>query len=290
MFLKDYHIHSSFSNDSDAPLKDIAKYAFDSHVNEFALTDHNESKIPGGPFKDNIYQIDKWPTKYPVWTVPKHDPPIDYGIIKKNIDELNDIYLGKMKILFGIEAGQPHSDPEDANRIINSHPFDFVLGSTHTLNNDLDLYYVDYNKCDPYLVYDEYLDQLFKLIQFGNFDVMAHVNYAGRYIWRDTKKRFDCSVFEEKFREIFKKLALAGKGIEINTSGLFQGLDETIPSLWLLKVYKECGGEIVTVGSDAHYAEHVARGIRFSYEMMKIAGFKAVATFSQRKVGFSDLK
>lgn len=289
MFLADYHVHSCFSNDSDAPLDDIVKSAIKRGACEIAITDHHETIQAVGPFVDHIYQLDKWPTKYPTWKTPTHDIPIDYMDVKRAIDEINEKYKGQIYVVYGIEAGQPQANPEEVHEIVNSHPFDFVLASTHSLENDLDLYFIDFSKCDPEPVYREYLERLHKCIDYGNFDVMAHVNYAGRYIWRDTKTKFDYSIFEEEFREIFRRLASLGKGIEINTSGLFQGLDETIPSLWLLKAYKECGGEIVTVGSDAHYAEHLTRGIRFSYEMMKLAGFSAVATFRNRQIKFVDL-
>jgi len=289
MFLADYHIHSYFSNDSDAPLEDLVKTAIERGASEIAITDHHETIQKVGPFLNHVYQIDKWTPQYPIWTVPTHDRPVDYRAVKKEIDELNEKYKGKIYIVYGIEAGQAQANPDEVHEIVNSHPFDFVLASTHTLENDLDLFFIDFSKCDAEKVYGEYLERLHKCIDYGNFDVMAHVNYAGRYIVRDTGIKYDYSIFEEQFREIFKRLAHLGKGIEINTSGLFQGLDEPIPSLWLLKVYRDCGGEIVTVGSDARFTEHVTRGVRFSYEMMKIAGFSAVATFRQRNVRFIDL-
>ena len=290
MFLADYHIHSYFSNDSEAPLEGIVTSAIERGATEIAITDHHETIQKNGPFVNDIYQFEAYPPKYPTWKVPTHDPAVDYWKVKEEIDKLNEKYGDKIHIVYGIEMGQPQANTAEANEIVDSHPFDFVLASTHTLENDLDLYFIDFAKCENInKVYEEYLQRLHKCIDFGNFDVMAHVNYAGRYIVRDTGIRFDCTIYEEQFREIFKRLIENGQGIEINTSGLFQGLDETIPSLWLLKAYRDCGGEIVTVGSDSHYCDHVTRGVRYSYEMMKLAGFKAVATYRDRKVRFIDL-
>jgi histidinol-phosphatase (PHP family) len=81
--------------------------------------------------------------------------------------------------------------------------------------------------------------------------------------------------------EIFKLLIHKGKGIEINTSGLRYSLDSTSPPLEFIQRFKDLGGEIITIGSDAHAPEQIGLGLDIALEMAKSAGFKYVATFSK---------
>ncbi|MPN15026.1 hypothetical protein SDC9_162355 [bioreactor metagenome] len=89
---------------------------------------------------------------------------------------------------------------------------------------------------------------------------------------------------------MFKILREKGRGIELNTSGMRQKLGEPMPPVSLLKLYRDCGGEIVTVGSDAHRSCDVGKGIPQGYDMLKEAGFSYVTIYKQRKPEFIRLK
>ena len=85
--------------------------------------------------------------------------------------------------------------------------------------------------------------------------------------------------YRDQIREILRLAIDSGRGIEINT---WKG--QTLAA-WrpLLKDYKELGGEILTVGSDAHAPDPLGRGIREAYQLMQDCGFRYVAVYHQRK-------
>ena len=85
-----------------------------------------------------------------------------------------------------------------------------------------------------------------------------------------------------------KILANKGKGMEINTSG-FDRVGEFLPSAPFIKRFKELGGEIVTVGSDAH---DIGRVGQYSAEAIEILRnvFGYVCTFENRTPILHKLK
>ena len=96
--------------------------------------------------------------------------------------------------------------------------------------------------------------------------------------------KYDFDVFKEMLIEILKKGIERNVGIEINTSGLSKrALNETLPSMNLLKLYRELGGEILTIGSDSHAAATVGSQFETALEMAKEAGFTNIYTFNKRE-------
>ncbi|NLM50722.1 MAG: histidinol phosphate phosphatase, partial [Clostridiaceae bacterium] len=86
--------------------------------------------------------------------------------------------------------------------------------------------------------------------------------------------------------KVLKTAIEKGRGIELNLSGLRQGLGEPLPKIEVLKRYKELGGEIITLGSDAHYPGHVGANLEDGFEILKEAGFKYFTVYENRKPQF----
>ena len=95
--------------------------------------------------------------------------------------------------------------------------------------------------------------------------------------------------FSSLIDAVLKELIERGKGIEINTSGYRYGINDCYPDIEILKRYKALGGEIVTVGSDAHFPRDVADHIGAAYDMLNIAGYKYVTVFKGREPSFITL-
>ena len=95
--------------------------------------------------------------------------------------------------------------------------------------------------------------------------------------------------YEEIIAECFKVLINKGKGIEINTSGLRQTYGRTFPDFNYIKLYKDLGGEILTIGSDSHSTYDLARGIPEGIELARFAGFVSTCYFKKRKPYFVNL-
>ncbi len=265
MHLLDYHIHTKYSFDGQEEIDDICEKAIERGMKEIALTDHMDI------FSDKEY-----------------GHILDCDSLYKDIKRAKDKYEGRLKVKLGVELGQPQANPGENTKFLKEYgkELDYVIGSIHNMKDDIDVYYYDFSKLDCNEVYSEYLDWLIELATGYDFDVMGHLTYPMRYMFEREQKRIDLSPFEERFRKLFKILIEKGKGIEINTSGLVQPINETMPPVELVKLYKKCGGEIITVGSDAHKIEYVSSTISKGYEILEAAGFKYITSFTKRNPEF----
>ena len=88
---------------------------------------------------------------------------------------------------------------------------------------------------------------------------------------------------------ILRLLIEKGKGIEINTGGWKAGLAETNPCRDVLRRYRELGGEIITMGSDAHTPEYIGYRFADAKEALKACGFRYFTVFRERRPVFMRL-
>ena len=95
--------------------------------------------------------------------------------------------------------------------------------------------------------------------------------------------------FEDIVYEILKIVIADGKGIEVNTANVRYHLKNTTPCKGILKMYKELGGEILTIGSDSHAPGQLGFNIAQSQEMLKDLGFEYFCTFEKMKPIFHRL-
>lgn len=262
MFRADYHLHTAYSSDSEAPIDKVVEAAVDKGLNEIAITDHLDF--------DPRYTF------------------IDYDKYIVRIDELREKYAGKIDIIFGIEVGLESRWAEDINRFTARYPFEFIIGSSHTVQTldvffDRKQYFGNKTKTEAYTIYFE--EMLKNIKSCKDFKVYGHLDYITRYgMYEDNSlSYFD---YSDLIDEVLRELIDRGKGIEINTSGFRYGIENTYPQIDIIKRYKELGGEIVTTGSDSHKVSGVADHIDFAYEQLERAGFKYVTSFKNGKPKF----
>ena len=124
------------------------------------------------------------------------------------------------------------------------------------------------------------------MCKWRKFDILAHLTYPLRYINGIAKLNVDISQYNEIISESFRLLIQNGKGIEINTSGLRQPYGLTFPTLEYVKLFKELGGEIISIGSDAHCADDLGKGIIDGIKLAETGGFKYISYFKNRKPEF----
>ncbi|MDR1674658.1 MAG: histidinol-phosphatase HisJ family protein [Oscillospiraceae bacterium] len=188
----------------------------------------------------------------------------------------------------GIELGQITQEPERAEEIAADPRLDFILASVHALPGRQDFYWIDYSKENISELLQAYFEEILKLCSTGTFDVLAHLTYCLRYIEIRHGILVDISQYDGIIEEIFKSLIRRGKGLEINTSGLWAKFGEkygkTLPEYRHIKLYKDLGGEIISVGSDSHCITDLGKGIPEGIELAKKAGFKYLAYYQKRKV------
>lgn len=193
-------------------------------------------------------------------------------------------FNGRLMVCVGAELGQAVYNKPVAEKLLDKMKYDFVIGAIHNLPEVQDFYYMNFD--DESIDYMELLRQYFewelKLAEWARFDTLAHLTYPLRYIVGNYKKPVDMSKFSEIIDEILITLIKNQKALEINTAGLRQPIGVTSPDESILKRYKELGGKLITIGSDAHYAEHLGAGIEQGYELALKCGFDSVAVYQDR--------
>ena len=263
MIKADLHTHSSFSTDSDEPLESIAHSAMEKGLKTLCVTEHMDFDYPNGEFI------------------------LDTAAYKAELERVRELYSGRLEILFGVELGLMDYLAPRLREYIGGQSFDFVIGSSHLVDG-IDPYYPQYfaehGDHNGILRYFESI--LANISAYDDFDVYGHLDYVVRY---SSEKSYAPSDFREITEEILKRLIGMGKGIELNTAGLKYGLGWCHPHPDLLKRYRELGGEIITVGSDGHRAEHIAYGFGTAGDVLAAAGFTHYNIFRNRKPFAVDL-
>ncbi len=198
------------------------------------------------------------------------------------ISKVRSAFSGKLLVLNGIELGQPTYDVEMANRIINRHYYDHILGSIHNLRGSEDFYFMKnltFDQANNLL--KQYFDEIIEMLKWGKFDVLAHLTYPLRYFYSQSNISIDLSNYKNQIDEILLMTAKGEKALEINTAALRQPLNKLSPEIDIVKRFKELGGKYVSVGSDAHYAEHLACDIDKAYSCVLEAGFDSITFFQK---------
>lgn len=263
----DVHMHCDFSGDSDTPAEEMIKSAIAKGLDGICFTDHEDIDYPETP---NPFLL-------------------DFSAYHDAIADLKKRYKEKLTIFWGMEFGlQPHLT-EELKHLVLKYPFDFVIGSSHIVHGR-DPYYPSYfegrSERDAYM---EYFESALENIQaFDDYDVYGHIDYVVRY-GPTRNENYSYNAYSDILDEILRALIAKGKGIEINTGGFKYGLGHPNPTEDVLKRYRSLGGEIITIGSDAHAPEHIAYDFDKATAILRACGFHYYTVFREREAFFSPL-
>ena len=259
----DFHMHSTVSFDGhDSPVA-MLDVAVERGLKEICFTDHI----------DYFANVEKQEWVFDT---------ADYNAAYDNLSH------DAVKIRRGMEFGlKPYNAPalkEDLKR----RKFDFVLGSVHFVD-EKDVYFAEY--WDGLTVFQaerRYLEEILACVKVHeDFDVLGHLTYISKCRAHPAPRPVPMDDHREIIDEILKELARKGKGMEMNTSGVDR-CGDFLPFDVYFRRFKELGGEIVTVGSDAHTASRVGQYTDRACEILKdIFGY--VCTFENRKPIFHKL-
>lgn len=146
----------------------------------------------------------------------------------------------------------------------------------------------EYQKGRTQKEYNEgyYLEMLKVMKEYKAYSVLGHLDLIARY---DSRGRYPFEKVKPFATEILREAIADTKGIELNTSSHRYGLDDTTPSLDILKLYRELGGEIITTGSDSHKREHLGAYIDESMKLLRDLGYRYFCTFEGMKPVFNSL-
>ena len=273
MIRSDNHLHTFFSTDSDARIEEIIDVAAKKGLRSLCFTDHMDYDFPGKTNKPEFV----------------FDPYVYTETLQRQKEAHPD-----MDIRTGVELGLKKEVLKKGKELTRTFPFDFVIGSTHLVDN-IDPYEEKYwETFGETGGISRYYEVTLENINLDfDYDVYGHIDYVLRYcptVKKAIKEQQSCEAFltkalsnhAEKLREILLSLIKDGKGIEINTSGFKYGLGHPNPHETLISYYRELGGTVISVGSDAHKACHVGYDFEKIPAILKTTGFSYYTEFHKR--------
>ncbi len=280
----DYHVHTEYSDDSVYPMEEVVKDAVRMGIEEICFTDHVDYGVkrdwddprgviyrkggPGIPGSVALANVD-----YPQYT--------------RQIAELQQKYAGQIRIRLGLEFGMQMHWLKEFQDLYARYPFDFIILSVHQVE-DKEFWTQDFQKGRTQQEYNErYYDEMLALVRnYHDYSVLGHLDLITRY---DKAGIYPFEKVRPVITGILKTVIADGKGIELNTSSHRYGLSDLTPSREILRLYKELGGEILTIGSDSHKPEHLGTYIESSKAELRSLGFTRFCTFEKMVPVFHDL-
>ncbi len=203
-----------------------------------------------------------------------------------SVYKARSVFEDSLKILNGIEISQPLDNPEKANKIVSGVPFDIVLVSLKKCLDGRALRDINFNELmesEIIKLFESYFTLLLKTVKWDNYDVLSQLTLPIRYINSDSMPYISIRYFDDIVEEILKTLAENGKGLEVNTSALRNQLDMILPPVRYLRMFKELGGEFITVGSGAHNCQNIGADLSEGISIVHEAGFSNYCYFEHRK-------
>lgn len=244
--LKDYHIHTTFSDGKNTP-REIIEYAIKKGVDTVGFTDHSFAPFDNGCIKED--KIDEYINE---------------------ISALKKEYSGRINVLCGIE--QDYCSCGDVSR------YDYVIGSVHYLkvlgeyipiDISVDIVKNAVNKYFGGKVYgflEEYFNVVSLVVEKTKCDIIGHFDLVSKF--NEKTPFFDENDvgYKELWKNALNKLLSTGKTFEINTGAMARGLKSNpYPNAEMIDYIKAGGGKFV-LSSDAHKKENVC----YCFDKIKI--------------------
>lgn len=268
----DQHVHSTISHDGISTFQEHMKYAKDHNISEITFTEHYDD-YNGLDTNLRTLNVNNYRNEY-----------------FKNKDD--DI----VKTNFGIEIGLRPESYSKISNMVKYNNFDFIIGSSHiTCGKDMAYDKSFFEGLTPHEAVVKYLSEVLENVNIykNEFDVYGHIDYVIRYIiknYGNVMTRIDYKEFKELLDEILINIIKSNKGIEINTSGIRYNLGMPHPNTDILKRYKELGGKIITIGSDAHKSVDLASNFDIVYEILNDLEIDEIAVYHNRIPEFVKVK
>lgn len=261
MVIQDYHLHTHFSGDSRSKMEAVCQRALACGLIEIAFAEHHDFETFGPDFNK-----------------------LSVAEYRAEIERCRALYGERIHIRFGVEIGEPHLFPEEARRLLKMGDFDVVIGSLHyvgqlpTWNGR---YFSEYSLEQGII---RYFDELARMVEAGDFDILGHfdvLSHAAHSTWGTAY--LDYAPYADLVRHVLHLAVKRGKALEINTKALRRGMRAPNPPLQVLRWYRELGGELVTLGSDAHDVASVGAALESAAALAREAGFRHVTCYEKRQ-------
>lgn len=252
----DYHIHSDLSGDGKSTMMEQIAACADKGILKICFTEHMDIGMLDGLFEADL------PAYAKAMETARENP---YGV----------------KVFMGFELGYTGETSKELLKRSNSLPLDFKLLSRHIIDGK-DPYDADYfdGKTRDFAA-REYLEAVYRSVQnFPDYDAVAHIGYVFKFTGDKFSplRHLDAP---DVYDEILKTMVQNGKALELNTS---RWDSEGMPGFDVFKRLRELGGELVTLGSDAHHAQNTGKGFQEALCRLKEIGFSYLASFEERRL------
>ena len=266
----DYHVHSSNSGDSDTPMEKQILAAVEAGIRTLCITEHLDPDFP----YDNTPDL------------PEGCFELDSSAYRSEYLELKERYADRIRLLYGVELGlQPHLAPLLKDHVAAHPEYDFIIGSTHVVDR-MDPYYpVYFEGRKKEAAIRRYFEIMLENIRaFHDFDTCGHLDYIVRYA-PGGEQDFTKDRYLDAVNPVLRTLISFDIALEVNTSALpADGQHARLnPCEWILRRYRELGGQRITIGSDAHRPDRVAFGFQGLCPFLKSLGFTSYEIFEGRK-------
>ena len=256
----DSHIHSKNSHDARDTVDALCQAAIEKGLKGITITDHLDMH---SYVRRNAYET-----------------------IKQSIAEAREArekYKGQLEVFCGVELGGFHLDREMGEKVLALTDFDTVIGTAHYIRRGKFPEAYSKEKYDRESISDEeiigflgdYFDEMLDIVEAFDFQALAHLTCPLRYINGVFHRGINVMVHEDKIRSVLKRMIEKGIALEVNTSGYSEKYGYMFyPDRDVLKLYKELGGELVTIGSDAHACKNIAMGFDGAKALLRELGFE----------------
>lgn len=252
----DAHMHTELSPDSAVPLLVYAAEAAERGIEEIAITDHLDFNPQAPAFGS-----------------------ADFATRERIVRDVAAAWADRVAIRFGVEITYERAYEDEIRAHLARHRYDYVIGSVHAMR------YSPYTaaRAASFVagktiaeVVEPYFDEVESAIRSGLFDTIGHLDYVKKYLvpWFPPEA---FAAAPELYERLLRPLAGSGIALEVNTSGLRQPPRETYPAPWAVARYRELGGRLITVGSDAHAPTQFAFALERACRVLAEAGFEQLA-------------
>ncbi len=256
--LVDSHVHSTFSADAVSTVDAMCEAAVSAELGGICFTDH----VTFEP-RDECFGR------------------LDFRQYRDAVQRASERWAGILDVGIGVEVDYDPRYREEIERFLLEHEVDFALGGVHWVDG-LSATGEVFDRYGRDRSYRRYLQIVLDAVESGLFDGIAHLDFLKRYAF-ERYGEFRFEAFLDEIGSIIRSMIDGGIALEINTSGLRRAVGETLPGLETVRLYRRLGGELVTLGSDAHRAEHLGFALSRALDLARTAGFAHTTVFRERR-------
>jgi histidinol-phosphatase (PHP family) len=214
-----------------------------------------------------------------LWTLPFLLERCKYDL-DRYCDAVLEAKRRGLPVKLGLEVDYVPGRERETHDILESYPWDFLLGSVHSIEG----HFVDDPSSGIWAhlpvgeVWRRYFVALRGAARSGLFDVLSHPDLVKIFGRRPADEQVHLH-HEETADAI---AAAGGIAVEVSTAGLRKPVGELYPDPGFLDACRRRGVP-ATTASDAHVPDDVGRDFDQAVELMRAHGYETVTVFERRE-------